>query len=102
MDIQCKNSRANDGYRDMVSKFQCQLGAWGNGGRNPVESIRLSINRSRLGFKNKRPGPEGDDTLSLYWFTSFSADANAVPLFFSAFLAILSIISPGASRLVSS
>ena len=95
MDIECKNSRADDGYRDMVSKLQRQLGAWENGGRNPVESIRLSANRSKLGFKNKRPGPEGDDTLSLYWFPPFSPNADAVPLFLPPFLTMLSIISLG-------
>ena len=95
MDIECKHSRADDGYQDMVSKLQRQLDAWENGGHNPVESIRLSANRSNLGFKNKRPGPEGDDTLSLYWFPSFSPNADAIPFFFLPFISMLSIISLG-------
>ena len=95
MEIGCYNSQANNGYWNMMSKLQHQLGAWGNSSRNPVESIRLSANRSKLGFKNNRPGLEGDDTLSLYWFPSFSPSADAIPLFFPPFLDMLSIISLG-------
>ncbi|KIM44957.1 hypothetical protein M413DRAFT_9168 [Hebeloma cylindrosporum] len=95
MDIECHSSRANDVYRDMTFNLQRQLGAREDGGRNLVESIRLSTNRSKLGFKNKSPGLEGDETLSLYWFPSFSTHADGLSLFLPAFSSIISIISPG-------
>ena len=93
--IECYNSRANDSYRDMASKLQHQLGSWEDGGHKVVKSIRLATSSAQLGFNNKNPGPEGEDTLWLYWLPPFSADVNAIPLLFPPFLSILSTISLG-------